>query len=222
MATTRRDIEQRVALLLGEDYNSPSFGEPIWLRQCVVMATDDVAKHCDAHYTYFTLNMTGTTGTPMRSFCAPRELYKLKRVVVTLANSSTVVLGEDSFFTREKMDRYYPSWSTTTQTGTPASLILARPDWILYPYPTWSNTAGLILYGFAIVGDWSGAGTEAPTDSFPLPEYMVNAVVWRAALLRSVQFPTKDNLARQPMLRSQADYYMALAEQTAHEEYGRH
>ncbi len=222
MATTRRDIEQRVALLLGEDFTSPGFGEPEWLRQCVVMATDDVARQCDAYYTYYTLNMTGSTGSPMTSFCAPRELYKLKRVVVTLSNSSTTVLTESNFLTREKMDNYYPSWSTTTQTGTPTTLILARPDWILYPYPTWSNTAGLKLYGFGVPAAWSDTGTAALTDNFPLAEYCVSAVVFRAAWLRSIQFPSRENVARQPMLKAEMDYYMGLAERDAHAEYGRH
>ena len=134
----------------------------------------------------------------MTALCAPRELYRCKRVRVTDSGGSYTIIDRPAFYTKEAMDRRYPGWDTTTTGGAPTCLVVGRPDWALYPYPNWTLASAVRLYGFAIPGDdWAGTGVMARTDPFPMAQYCIEAVVYRAALIRSVQFPTKDNLSRQ-------------------------
>lgn len=224
MASTRGQIERDVALLLGEDLSSPGRGEPMWLRRCVVSAADHVARVSECFQTHFTLDIDGSP-TVQSVFCAPRELFKLDRVVVTLGNSTKVVLRAEAgqIVTPGRADEIYPTWQTNPASGSqPYICIDRRPDYILYPYPNWDAVAGADFYGWATVGDWAGTGIEAATDEFPLPEYARMAVVYQAAYLRALQLiGAPGNADRLRFLKAEAEDQIGLLARDAATAHGR-
>lgn len=221
--STRAQIERDVALLLGEDATSPGFGEPLWLRRAVINATDEVARSADAYYTYYDMDLDGTANAPVERLCIPGELYKLKAVRVTQADGTERLFTEyTDIVTTAWMDRSQPTWRTDPRTGATEVVVVARPDFILYPRPTWTATAAVRLYGFGVPGeDWTTSGAVAGTDEFPLPEFCRPAVVYAAACLRCIQMPSDDNRRRREMLQAERDHHLGLACRDAQAEYSR-
>lgn len=219
--STRAQIERDVALLLGEDTFSPGNGEPLWLRQVVINATDEVARRADAYQTYYDGDLDGSSETPVARSCAPGELYKITSIMVTPASGSPILLRRrNEIVSTGWMDLNLPLWRTNPTSGTPTMAVVVRPDIVLYPLPNWTASAAVRVYGFATPGeDWSGTGSVASTDSFPLPEFCRPAVVYQAALLRCVQFPTKENQMRVKMLEPMAETQIGLACRDAEREY---
>lgn len=219
--STRGEIERDVALLLGEDSTSPGGGESLWLRQAVVNATDHVARLADAYQTYYDADLAGTSESPVTRICVPGEIYRVKAVRVTPESGDPILLREyREIVSSGWMDRRDPYWRTDPKAGTPTVAVLVRPDLILYPLPDWTATDAVRVYGFATPGeDWAGTGAVAHTDSFPLPEFCRAAVVYQAAWLRCVQFPSKENQARAQMLAGEKDAQVGLACRDAQREY---
>ena len=219
--STRGDVERDVALLLGEDATSPGGGEPMWLRRVVVNATDHVARVADSYETYYDADLDGTDEAPVARICVPGNVYRVKAVRVTPETGDPILFTEyEGILASGTMDRLVPEWRTDPDHGTPRYAVLARPDLILYPLPDWTASAAVRVYGYAVPGeDWSGTGTIAHTDPFPLPEFCRAAVVYHAAWMRCVQMPTKDNQTRAQMLIAERDAHIGLAARDAAKEY---
>jgi hypothetical protein len=195
----------------------------MWLRQCVIDATDHVALVTECYQTYFTLDIDGTP-TPQSVFCAPRELFKFNRAVITLSSGSKVVLRADrDFVTPNRADHLYPEWQTSPASGATPSIVIVRlPDLIIYPYPNWDAAAGAAFHGWGVPGDWAGTGVAAPTDPFPLPEYARMAVIYWAQYLRLCQFiDAPGNAKRADMVRDRAEEQIGLIASKASMSYGR-
>lgn len=185
----RWELERRVGLLLGESADSPFFGEPIWLRETVIDATDQVAREADAWYTYFSLDIDGTT-TPVSEVCLPDNLYKPKVVEVLSSTGQKTLLREGvGLVTAAYLDRVLPNWKTAPELGTPRYVAFARPILYLHPRPNYLKAAAVTVRGFAVPGRlWDTTKTApGPSDEFPLAQWAVDAVTYKAAELRCIQ-----------------------------------
>jgi hypothetical protein len=225
MATLRYQIERSVALLLNEPVDRPGWQEPMWLREAVIDACDEVAER-DAYWGRYTLSTTGSTGTPMSSVCLPRQLYKLKRVTVTLANGSKVELLESrDIYAPGMASRLWPDWRTAPVSGgTPQGLILTAPDAVIYPRPNWTGTNNLLFEGFATPGaNWANdaGGAITANDPFPLEEWARRAVVYCAARARCIQDPSPNNQIRFAMINDKADEFLGWVQAQAATAYQR-
>jgi hypothetical protein len=196
----------------------------MWLRQVVIDATDHVALVAECFQTYFSLDIAGAT-TPQSVFCAPRELFKMDRVVVTLSSGSKVSLkaAGGQIVTPARADELYPGWDTNPASGSTPSIVIDRqPDLILYPLPNWDATAGAVFHGWGVPGDWAGTGVAAPTDPFPLPEYARMAVVYWAQYLRCSQFIKEPgNRERMPILHAAFEDQVGLIASKRATDHGR-
>lgn len=205
-STTRGEIKQMVRQLLMETAGSPLGDEPFWLNQLVTDETDELARRTDAYYTWFDGDIAGSTTTPQDWFCVPR-LYKLKAARVRLSSGDYRMLRPGlEIKTPAWMDRYEEAWQTDADSGDPRWLVLARGQMLLYPLPDYSYSPGIRVYGFGVPGPlWTAGSTaEDDSDTFPLPEYAVQTLVYRCAVKRCIQAPTKENMLRLPYLERQA------------------
>ena len=185
----RWEIERRVGLLLGESADSPFFGEPMWLRESVIDATDQVAREADAWYTYFELDLNGSS-TAISEVCVPDNLYKPKAVeVLNSTNARTILREGRELVTPAYLDRHYPSWKENPTSGTPTHVAFARPILYLYPRVNYAKTAAITIRGFAVPGRIWNTALSAPNrdDEFPLAQWAVDAVTYKAAELRCIQ-----------------------------------
>ncbi len=74
------------------------------------------------------------------------------------------------------------------------------------------SAGGLTVEGFLVPADsWPLA-----TSLCPLPDRAHMAVVWRVAKYRTIQFPTKDNVARIPLIDAEYRRQLTLLEAEAH------
>lgn len=200
---TRAEIRRNVLLRLAE---APEEGrEPLYLGEAIRMAADEVAVRTDCYQTHYTMDINGSP-TELEEFCLPGELYKIKAAKVIHSDDTVSILSplRGEFVTRNWMDRHYYGWQDPTmETGNVRYLVLERPKALLYPFPAYDKTGGLVLYGYAKPGDAWTASAAAETDECPLPEYAHTAVEIKAALIRAMQFPTPDNKYRIPLLQDE-------------------
>lgn len=197
---TRAEIRRNVLLRLAE---APEEGrEPLFLGEAIRMAADEVAVRTDCYQTYYTMDINGSP-TELEEFCLPGELYKIKSAKVIHSDDTVSIFTHTrgQIVSRSWMDRHYFGWQEPTmETGQARYLVVERPKAMLYPFPAYDKTGGLILYGYAKPGDAWTASAALEADECPLPEYAHAAVEIKAALIRAIQFPTPDNKYRASIL----------------------
>jgi hypothetical protein len=209
-------MKRRIRLGLGEVPGTPGWEDPLGLEECLLTATDHVARMADCYQTWYSLDITGSTATPQAEQCMPHgdsgEIYKLKRVRVELTTT-----GDYREFRRGSseagsaivnaawMSRNVPEWTEKPASGlSPDYIVLTGTGVLIYPLPTWTKSAGIRLYGFATPGrTWDlPSGYIDPDEAvFPLPSYALAAVETYARMLRCEQFPSKENMLRYNMIR---------------------
>ena len=215
---TRAEIKRNIRLRLAE--SPDDLREPLLLDEIVRIACNDVAQRTDCYQTSFTLDIDGSP-TALGLFCLPGDLYKIKGVRVTLSDGSYRILTQRNgqFVTRTWMNQYIPTWATSPESGDPRYLVLERPEAQLYPFPNYDSTGGLILYGFARPGDAWTSSAAAESDACPLPYYAHTAVELRGAYLRAMQFPSKDNMFRLPLLEREYEREIGIVARHASQEH---
>lgn len=193
---TRFDIKRQVRLLLGETWGSDGHDEPVWLNELVSQATDNLCMETDCYYTSESASLTGSVGTPQASVTAP-SLRKIMGAVLTYSDTTSkkTFSFEDDFKTAQWMDMYLPTWRSDPSSGEPLYLIIARPLVYMYPRADYTLASALTFYGYGKPAAWA-----SETSTFPLPDHAIPAVVYEAAYLRCIQFPSKENGARLPLL----------------------
>ena len=81
------------------------------------------------------------------------------------------------------------------------------------------SLGGILMQGLAVPGtDWGGmlgTATYNPTMVCPLHPVAHMAVMWGTALLRCIQFPTKENMTRLPMIQQRYAEQKARVEDAA-------
>jgi hypothetical protein len=222
-------MKRRIRLGLVEVPGTPGFDDPLMLDENLIDATNHVAQEADGFWTYFDFDLDGTTSAPVSSICKPRgdsgELYKNKSARVTTPSGKISLAEGRNIVTAAWMDKNVPEWRDTPATGnTPDYLVIAGPDYILYPLPTFTQAAGLRVYGFGTPGRlWDAeATTISDDDVFPLPNYAAPAVETYAKYLRCIQFPSKENMMRMQVFKDLFDNDLLPSVQAlAANEYGR-
>jgi hypothetical protein len=163
--------------------------DPMLLNDFLTLATNKVATDCDAYYIDEEFDLDGSVATPFFKFCAP-EIYKVKTWRYLDANG--IAQRGDEICNPYKMEEFARYWRTDDRTGNPLFLIVERPNFYLWPRPTWTVTAGVTIGGFAIPGDsWPDED-----DLFPLPAFAWDAVLYKAIYLWESMGSEKPNLAR--------------------------
>lgn len=104
------------------------------------------------------------------------------------------------------LDDAYPGWRLWQAQSCPLyAATSAQNEIILTPAPNYNSAYDptfMIPGGFSIEGIVVPAHSwDASTAECPLPTILHPAVVDHACLLRTIQNPTKDNIARRPMIK---------------------
>ena len=193
---TRSDIKRQIALLLGETWDTEAGNEPFWLNELVDQATNNLCRETDCYWSVAAYNIDGSPTAQEYITLTSSAPYRVKRVeILDSADNVYSLSSEGEIVTQAWADSWMPSWRTSPSQGTPRYVVLARPRLYLIPRPNYDKTDGVKLYGFGLPASWS-----SNSSTFPLEDRCISAVVYEAAYLRCIQFPTQENAARLPLI----------------------
>lgn len=214
---TRSDIKRQIALLLGETWDTSAGNEPFWLNELVDQATNNLCRATDCYWSSVAYNINGSPTPEEYITLTSAAPYRIKRIeILDSADNVYALTGEGEIVTQSWADSFRPSWRTSPATGTPNMAILARPRLYLYPRPDYDKTSGVTLYGFGLPSAWA-----SNSSTFPLDDRFIPAVVYEAAYLRCIQFPSPENMMRLPLLDRERKHLFGDAEAEVAIEYDR-
>lgn len=173
----------------------------------VTQAANDVALRTGAYWGSTTRSVTaGVSDYPQQS------VYAIRRVTCADGSGNTVLLLP---ITMDDLNRWGPVQGFTTATGAyaagiPAQYIRLASNLIrLNPVPNYGAQNGLYIEGLA----YPSNSWPDNIDECPLPVDAHIAVVYRAAVIRSAQFPDADNKARADQLSAVYETEIAAAKE---------
>lgn len=214
---TRSEIKRQIALLLGETWDTDAGNEPFWLDQLVDQATNNLCRATDCYWASATYNINGSPTAEEYITLTSTAPYRIKRIeVLDSAGNAHALTGEGEIVTQSWADSWMPSWRTSPSSGTPRVAIIARPRLYLYPRPDYDSTGGVTLYGFGLPAAWA-----SNSSTFPLEDRCIAAVVYEAAYLRCIQFPTQQNQLRLGLLDRERKHLFGDIEAEVAIEYDR-
>lgn len=189
-SSTRADVIARVKLRLRVGPHSDMDGDIFSLNAIIDEVSNDMSRRTRCYMRRYTTDITGTPTVPMVDTCIP-ELYEIISVMATLGTDSTannVLLRQLGV---EQANSYYPQWRTSPAAGNPVWYIYEPPFIRLYPQPNYSCTGGLVFDGYASpLADWSGQ-----TDVPPVPERVIDTIVYGVAGMWGIEYPEVPNMA---------------------------
>jgi hypothetical protein len=190
---TRQEMIIQGRDLLGEFFGTAGDADPFAWSRLVNTAADEIARATDCFYTTATADLV----SGQSEYCAP-QITKVKAVSVLDSSGARRTIGSATI---QAMDDWSSSWRDETA-GTPSVWIPTGLNQIvLYPAPSYAQVGGLVLEGYGV----PGASWAAMSAACPLPDRAHMAVVYKSAMLRIIQNPTPENLARRKMLQDEYD-----------------
>ena len=156
----------------------------------VTQAANDVARRTNSFYSSITRNLAQGV-----SDYSPSFVYAPKRITVQDGSGNTVLLLP---MTVNDLNNWGSVMGFTGTTGAYNQGVPSQYIWLaanlirILPVPNYTVVNGLTIEGLSYPAyTWPDSQDECP-----LPQESHLAVVYRAALLRSAQFPDADNKAR--------------------------
>ena len=218
MAKTLRQLIAEARQLLFEiptgDSLSAGGDAPLLWPALIVRAVDTIAQETYCMGGERQANLVA--GQPL--YCVP-DLFRALSFGVLDAGGMYHALEDVSTMV---MDKQFPSWRSWPA-GDPRFVVDFSPNipFKLAPAPSYSVAGGFLINGYYAPGEvWARDGAGAPLpltlDSVcPLPDFALPAVAPYAASYRIIQFPTKDNGNRLPMIQKMCDDWRAEVETRA-------
>jgi hypothetical protein len=199
---TRGAMKAALAQLFDETPGTDAGDAPFFWDQILIWATDRIAGATDCCWG---IRYTATVEDQLE-YCPPEDLHKVFFLSVLDGNSQ---YQELAIVSRLRANSHLGSrWQNEASVDPPTHGVLQMGgSAYLYPPSSAARDAGLRWEGFATPGEvWAydavTFAAQAITDSteHPFFAWAQQAVIWEAALIRIIQFPTAQNLARQPMI----------------------
>ncbi|WP_119318999.1 hypothetical protein [Capsulimonas corticalis] len=207
---TRQEMIIQGRDLLGEFFGTPGDADPFAWSRLVSTAADEIARATDCFYTTATADLV----SGQAEYCAP-QITKVKAVSVYDASGARRTIGSATI---GGMDEWSGGWRDEAASTPEMWIPTGLNQIVLYPAPSYSAAGGLVLEGYGV----PGVGWSAMSAACPLPDRAHMAVVYKAALLRIIQNPTSDNMARRAMLADEfADMKGKLEAETRRQTYPR-
>jgi hypothetical protein len=190
---TRQDIITTAQDMLGELQGTAIATNPFAWSRLASTAADEIARATDCYYLTASTDLIANQA----QYNAP-QLYKIKAVSCYDSSNVRHTLAPTTI---TNMDQWSSTWRDQVATVQPMVWInLGLNQVILYPVPNYNSLAvsgyGLVFEGYAV----PGATWDALTANCPLPDRAHMCVMYKACLLRIIQNPTQENLARRPMI----------------------
>ena len=183
---TRGDMEDELAIRIGEYLGVTTNDNPFARRRAVWRSADKVAEATMCLHTGRTVSLVAGQS----EYCPP-DLIAVTSVLYKDANGYWISLPTE---TRAHMDQMTGGWWRNDNTSNyPRSAVVTGPNRIrIYPTPSTAVTNGLRVEGYYKPGEtwvYDSSGTAqavATTDECPLPT-MAHACVVEGALLDRLQ-----------------------------------
>jgi hypothetical protein len=211
---TLGDIRQQCLEMFLEFEGTPGGDSSALYDNLIIRAADKVCRATDCLYGVESQDLTANQYT----YCSP-NIYRIIQMRVLDSGGIWRPLSPVSV---KDMGRVASTnWLNDPANDPPQYAVMGAPSSAsgsvrLYPTPSTSRTAAIHFEGFMTTGRvWSyntdgTAKTMSDDTPFPGPQWAVDAVVYQTLILRCIQYPTKENAARMPML--QAEYRSAIGE----------
>jgi len=198
---TRDQITSYCIEIMGEVTGTPGADAPRSWDLFITTAADELTRDTDS--TYGSLKCDILTG--VTDYCLP-GVYKFK--AATILSPTAPPQHVTSFSKPTLADQSSPQWRDAAASSGPFAVLLVAQDVVrLSPPPNYTLVNALSIEGYKVLPDW-----PLPTDSCPLPSRSHLAVVYGACLLRCIQVPSSDNMARLPMLQGYFNKQKGLLE----------
>ena len=203
---------QEMLAQLQETLQEPAGGQgapsKFRLNYLLSQAADDIAAKFECLYGLANGNLVANQGTyPPANQVGETTTPAVIEIFAVSVYDSSGGLHTIQPVTVQFMDSHYAGWRSWLASNCPYFAVTTAPGStiVLAPAPNYSsnydptgqNPGGYTIEGIAQPGhSWDAATAECP-----LPTQSHHAVVLQAAIARIMQNPTKDNIARVPLLK---------------------